>query len=244
MADHSKPTLTSAYADFVAELDARLDDLAYGLDPAVTTVNNVPTNATRWSSAAAKWQKYNGSTWTDLAATYAISISGNAGTVTNGVYTNGSYSDPAWITTLAGSKISGAITGNAASATVLQTARNINGVSFNGSANISVNLNNNLTFNSTGSGSASGVNFNGGVATTISYNTIGAPSATGAGASGTWGISISGNAATAAKISTASWAIEEVSGVLYFKSGGIARAKLTIDGDIVALGNVTAYGSV
>jgi hypothetical protein len=196
MADHSKPTLTSAYADFVAELDARLDDLACGLDPAVTTANNVPTNATRWSSAAAKWQKYNGSAWIDLAATYAISISGNAGTVTNGVYTNGSYSDPTWITTLAGSKISGAITGNAASATVLQTARNINGVSFNGSANISINLNNNLTFNSTGSGSASGVNFNGGTATTISYNTIGAPSATGAGASGTWGISISGNAAT------------------------------------------------
>ena len=42
--------------------------------------------------------------------TYAISTTGNAGTVTNGVYTNGSYSDPAWITSLANTKISGVIT--------------------------------------------------------------------------------------------------------------------------------------
>lgn len=197
MADHNKPTLTSAYADFLTELDARIDDAAVGFDPAVTTVTNAPNNTIRFSSAAGKWQKYNGSTWNDLATTYAISISGNAGTVTNGVVTTGSYADPAWITSLSGTKIAGAISGNAASATVLQTARTINGVSFNGSANISINLNNNLTFNNGGSGAASGVAFSGGTAATISYNTIGAPSTTGAGASGTWGISISGNAATA-----------------------------------------------
>ena len=40
-----------------------------------------------------------------------ISIDGNAGTVTNGVYTTGSYADPTWITSLAGSKISGTIDG-------------------------------------------------------------------------------------------------------------------------------------
>lgn len=34
-------------------------------------------------------------------------ITGNAGTVTNGVYTTGSYADPTWITSLAGSKITG-----------------------------------------------------------------------------------------------------------------------------------------
>ena len=32
-------------------------------------------------------------------------VSGNAGTVTNGVYTTGSYADPAWITSLAASKV-------------------------------------------------------------------------------------------------------------------------------------------
>lgn len=36
-------------------------------------------------------------------------IAGNAGSVTNGVYTNGSYANPAWITSLAGSKISGTV---------------------------------------------------------------------------------------------------------------------------------------
>jgi len=40
-----------------------------------------------------------------------ISIDGNAETVTNGVYTTGSYADPTWITSLAGSKITGTIDG-------------------------------------------------------------------------------------------------------------------------------------
>jgi len=37
--------------------------------------------------------------------TYPHSITGNAGTVTNGVYTSGSYANPAWITSLATAKI-------------------------------------------------------------------------------------------------------------------------------------------
>jgi trimeric autotransporter adhesin len=44
-----------------------------------------------------------------FSSTITGSISGNAGTVTNGVYTNGTYSDPAWITSLAASKLSGTI---------------------------------------------------------------------------------------------------------------------------------------
>lgn len=54
----------------------------------------------------------------------------------------------------------------------------------------------NLTFNNSGSGSASGVAYNGLSAATISYNTIGAPSITGTNASGTWGISVTGTAAS------------------------------------------------
>jgi hypothetical protein len=197
MADHSKPTTASAYASFASELDARFDDLTLGLDPAYVTPTNLPTNAVRFSSAAAKWQKWSGSAWGDLAATYAISVSGNAGTVTNGVYSNGAYADPSWITSLAGSKITGNISGNAGTATTLATSRTINGVGFNGSANINVNLNTSVTFNNAGSGAASGAAFNGGSAITVSYNTVGAPSTAGVGATGTWGISISGNAATA-----------------------------------------------
>jgi len=46
-----------------------------------------------------------------FSATITGSISGNAGTATNGVVTTGSYADPAWITDLTGSKISGTIDG-------------------------------------------------------------------------------------------------------------------------------------
>jgi hypothetical protein len=46
-----------------------------------------------------------------FSSTITGSISGNAGTVTNGVVTSGSYSDPTWLTALAGSKITGTIDG-------------------------------------------------------------------------------------------------------------------------------------
>ena len=52
-----------------------------------------------------------------VTGTWGIDITGNAGTVTNGVYTTGSYSNPTWITALAGSKITGDISGNAGNVT-------------------------------------------------------------------------------------------------------------------------------
>lgn len=107
--------------------------------------------------------------------------------------------------TVTATAFTGPLTGNASSATILQTARNINGQSFNGSADITVTANtpNAATFNNAGSGAASGSTFNGSSALTISYNTIGAPSITGTNATGTWGISVTGNAATATKLATA-----------------------------------------
>uniref|UniRef100_UPI003F6A023F hypothetical protein n=1 Tax=Sediminibacterium sp. TaxID=1917865 RepID=UPI003F6A023F len=45
---------------------------------------------------------------TGTVPTWNQNTTGNAATVTNGVYTTGSYSDPSWITGLAWSKISGA----------------------------------------------------------------------------------------------------------------------------------------
>jgi len=101
MADHSLPQLSSSYADFLSFFSARISDVALGLDPAFTTVTNPPTNALRFSSAAKKWQRWNGTSWVDAATDYAISITGNAGT-----------------------------------ATALQTARAINGTNFDGSAPI------------------------------------------------------------------------------------------------------------
>jgi hypothetical protein len=72
-------------------------------------------------------------------------ISGNAATVTNGLYSTGSYSNPTWLTAVPYSILSGTVptwnqntSGTSAKATILETARNIAGVSFNGSANIAI----------------------------------------------------------------------------------------------------------
>lgn len=228
MANHLLPTITSAYANFVTEMKGRFDDLAVGLDPAVTTATNIPTNSIRWSSASNKWQKFNGTAFVDLSALYAINISGNSGSVTNGVYTNATYANPAFITSLAGSKITGGISGNAATATQLATARNINGISFNGTAAISIDTNTSVTFNNSGTGAASGTTFNGGTARTISYNTIGAPSTSGVGATGSWGISITGNAAS-------------VTNGVYTTGNQTISGIKTFSNDIVSSGNITAF---
>ena len=74
----------------------------------------------------------------------------------------GSGASGSWGISVTGSSAS--CTGNAASATVLQTARTINGTSFNGSANITITAN---TSNTLSRGSyLTGSNFNGSAATT------------------------------------------------------------------------------
>jgi hypothetical protein len=52
-----------------------------------------------------------GSITLSLPATINANITGNAATVTNGVYTTGSYANPSWITSLDGSKITGNLDG-------------------------------------------------------------------------------------------------------------------------------------
>lgn len=76
MANWANPTLSSTYTNFVAEVTGRDTDVALGMDPAVTTVTNPPTNAIRWSSAAGKWQKWSGTSWNDLASSYNINVAG------------------------------------------------------------------------------------------------------------------------------------------------------------------------
>jgi hypothetical protein len=56
-------------------------DLAKGNDPALVTVTNPPTGMIRWNSASNKFEKYNGTTWADLATTYAINAENGAGSV-------------------------------------------------------------------------------------------------------------------------------------------------------------------
>lgn len=171
------------------------------------------------------------------------------------------YADPAWITSLASSKLTGTIdnarlnggtytinvTGNAGTATALQTARTINGVSFNGTANITVadgtklplsggtmsgvitTVSSGTAINFSGQSDSFGYNATAGLGTYIkgtgstylygggsffdgssqrallhagNFNSY-SPTLTGGGASGTWGINITGNAATATTLQTA-----------------------------------------
>ena len=80
---------------------------------------------------------------TNATGTWAISVTGNANTVTNGVYTTGSYADPTWITSIAGSKVSGAISGQAGSvANALTAGTGISysvGTTYNGSVAVTIN---------------------------------------------------------------------------------------------------------
>lgn len=82
MANHNLPQTTSTYVNFVSELDGRFDDLSVGLDPAVTTATNVPTNSIRWNSALRYWEKYNGTTWGALSTSFSININGSVGATT------------------------------------------------------------------------------------------------------------------------------------------------------------------
>lgn len=66
----------------------------------------------------------------------------------------------------------------------------------------------------------------------------------GTGATGTWGINVSGTAASAPKLASTNWTVQEVAGVLYFQYGGVNKAKLDSSGNLTVAGNVTAYGTV
>lgn len=77
------------------------------------------------------------------------------------------------------------------------------------------------------------------------------PSPTGTGASGTWGINISGTAATATEASaahnitnTGGWSVTPTGTKLYFNYNGTNVGSLDSSGNFIVLGNVTAYGTV
>lgn len=114
------------------------------------------------------------------------------------------------------------ISGNAASATALATARTINGTSFNGSGNITTTqwgAARTLTIGGTGKSVNGGSN----VAWTLAE--IGAPAVDGTGATGSWPISITGNAPTADSATNCSRQVVAGNGLT---GGGALTANRTV----------------
>jgi hypothetical protein len=90
-----------------------LGGTSYNGSAAVTITNTGVTSLTGTASQVTV-SGSTGSVTLSLPSPINVDTSGNAGSVTNGVYTNGSYVDPTWIASLSGSKITGNIPGNAA----------------------------------------------------------------------------------------------------------------------------------
>lgn len=80
MANWSNPLLTSTYTNFLTEVKDRDTDLALQFDG--TTSTNIPTNTIRWNSSINRWQKWSGSAWGELTATYALTALTTTTTVT------------------------------------------------------------------------------------------------------------------------------------------------------------------
>jgi hypothetical protein len=144
--------------------------------------------------------------------------------------------------TLTTTTFAGALTGNATTATTLQTARNIGGVSFNGSADI----------NLPGVNTGGNQNTTGSAATLTTARTIGGVSFNGSANINLPGVNIAGNqdttgnAATATstpKVLTANFTIEESGGKLIFKNGATIIASLSSTGVFTALNDVAGHGT-
>lgn len=68
-----RPTATADRAQNLTDTKDTLVLVAKQLDD--TTPPGVASGMLRWSSSNNKWQKYNGSTWVDLAATFSMNVS-------------------------------------------------------------------------------------------------------------------------------------------------------------------------
>lgn len=128
----------------------------------------------------------------------------------------------------------GSLSGVATSANTLTTARNINGTSFNGSADITItaNTSQSITFNNGGSGDASGTTFNGGTARTISYNTVGASPLAG-----------SASLTTVGTITSGTWNGSVITGTYGGTGVNNGTKTITIGGNITTANSFTTSGN-
>ncbi len=78
MANHSLPTLTSTYTNFLTELGARIDDAVRQGRSDTVTLTNPPVGTIRFNTTSGIWEQNTGTAaspvWTALAATYGIDV--------------------------------------------------------------------------------------------------------------------------------------------------------------------------
>lgn len=103
-------TITNTAPDQTVALTAGTGISISGTYPSFT-ISNAGVTALTGTANQITVSASTGSVTLSLPATINVNISGNAATVTNGVYTTGSYANPSWITSLDGSKITGTLDG-------------------------------------------------------------------------------------------------------------------------------------
>ena len=153
------------------------------------------------------------------------------------------------------SRVEGSVTGNAATATTLQTARTINGTSFNGSANVTVPVNttqksDNVAYQipfvtsvtagnqSLFTDSAANITYN------PSTNALTATTFVGALTGNVTGNVTGNTSGTAGSVATTDWTITQSGSSLVFSYQGTAKFAMTSAGALTAVDNITAYGTV
>jgi predicted acyltransferase (DUF342 family) len=114
-------TFTAPFGDIVSsantiqlaiqDLETRKAPLASPVFTGIATATTVSANASNTAVATTAFVK----NVLNSGNTFTI----NAATVTNGVVTTGSYSDPSWITSIANTKISGVVTGSQLASTAV-----------------------------------------------------------------------------------------------------------------------------
>jgi len=219
-------TLRSSYNNHDADPGVHLQSSALASRPAAGTAGR------KWMTTDASSYRVwydDGTTWQEL--TY---LSGGGGTISGNLLITGTLGVTGLITATGGvsGNVTGNLTGNASTATALATARNINGVSFNGTSDITVTA---AAGTLTGSTLASGVT----ASSLTSVGTLGNLTVTNpisgsvTGSSG----STTGNASTATTLQTA----RNINGVSFNGSADITvtAAAGTLTGSTLASG-VTA----
>jgi hypothetical protein len=156
MANWSNPTLTSSYTNFLAEVKGRDDDAATQFS--VGSPTNMPTGAVKWDTSLNRWQKWSGSAWGELTATYSLtSVTVNGALSVTGNSTLGDSS--------ADTVTSNAATWTFANATAIAGALTFSGaIGFTGNVTIGDAIGDGLTINAGTLSIPNGLSVSGGTA--------------------------------------------------------------------------------